>query len=95
MPDLRPGNLTGDVDDFGEFFGSMAHAIEEELDDLLDLDGLPQLPKTATDAEVRARRRFIIAIARGVVRHLVENSDAFVVTQTGSSFEVSIQSEQL
>jgi hypothetical protein len=95
MPDLRPGNLTTVATDYSQFSNSLAQMIEEELDDLLDLDGLPPLPKTSTDTEVRARRRFIIAIARGVVRHLHENPDAFVVTVSGSTHQVTINADQV
>ena len=46
MPDLRPGNLIDpDVEDYDAFDNSLAQAIEDELDDLLGLDGLPLLPK--------------------------------------------------
>lgn len=95
MPDLRPGNLTLAPTDYSQFADSMAEMIEEELDLLLDLDGLPPLPKSSTDREVRDRRRFMIAIARGVVRHLVENNDAFVITHLGDTIHPDINSEQL
>ena len=100
MPDLRPGNLKdSDHEDYGEFEGSLAQTIEEELDQLLELDGLPTLPAPpshdVSDREVRDRRRFIIAIARGVVRHLAENPDAIVVTFDGSDHHVTINADQL
>ncbi|WP_289152817.1 hypothetical protein [uncultured Salipiger sp.] len=95
MPNLRPGNLTDVPADETQFTGSLADTIEQELDALLALDGLPQLPSDPTDSEVRARRRFLIAIARGVVRHLHENPEAFVVTLSGGDHQVAINAEQL
>lgn len=62
MP-LKPGTLN-------DFDHSMAAAIELELEALMRADGAPELNKDASDATVRDRRRFLVAIARGVVRHL-------------------------
>ncbi|WP_116132697.1 hypothetical protein [Tropicimonas sp. IMCC34043] len=95
MAHLRPGNLTITPNDMSQFANSMADLIEEELNALLALDGLPQLPGDANDREVRDRRRFMIAIARGVVRHLAENPDAFVVSYDGTNHHVTINADQL
>lgn len=96
MPDaLLPGNLTATANDFSEFTDSMADMMEQELDDLLALDGLPPLPKNSDDREVRDRRRFMIAIARGVVRHLVERNEAFEIVHDGDTIHPTINSEQL
>jgi hypothetical protein len=62
MP-LKPGTLN-------DFDHSMAADIELELEALMRADGAPALNKDASDATVRDRRRFLVAIARGVVRHL-------------------------
>ena len=62
---IRPGTL----DTFG---GSMAAAIEAELDAMLFSDGQPHLLNDGS-AEVSDRRRLFVAIARGVVRHLSQN----------------------
>ncbi|MCA3624584.1 MAG: hypothetical protein IOC52_10455 [Methylobacterium sp.] len=59
---IKPGTL----DDFS---GSMAKAIEDQLNTMLINDGLPGLPMD-NDAETRDRRRLFVAIARGVVAHL-------------------------
>jgi hypothetical protein len=92
---LRPGDLTTNAVDYTEFADSMAETIESELDRLLGLDGLPALPKTASDREVRDRRRLFIAIARGVVLHLVARSDAIDVTLTnGDIVHPVIRNEQ-
>ena len=48
----------------------MADAIENELNTLMTSDGLPPLNMDASDPTVRDRRRFFVAIARGVVAHL-------------------------
>ena len=73
MPPIKPGNFTIVANDFSEFADSMAERIEVELDTLLALDGLPTLPTNPNDREVRDRRRLFVAIARGVVRHLVDH----------------------
>jgi hypothetical protein len=82
MADLvKPGNLKPPaLEDYGDFANSMAKAIEDELNALLSLDGLPTLPTTPiTDREIRDRRRLFVAIARGVVRHLRDHGAAIDV----------------
>ena len=79
---LKPGHFVprpeGETDfDYSGFADSMAQTMEKELDDLLDMDGLPALKKAKSDAEVRALRALLVAIARGVVIHLRRNADAF------------------
>lgn len=79
---LKPGGL-GDPDFVGtppEFAASMAEAMEQALNDLLVEEGKPELD-TANNAETRDRRTLFLAIARGVVSHLVANHDAFDVTE--------------
>ena len=76
---IRPGDLTPIPIDYSAWTGSMAALIEEELNRLLVLDGLPALPTDASDREVRDRRRLFVAIARAVVRHLKDQSDAIDV----------------
>jgi hypothetical protein len=85
---LKPGHfkakLPGEATfDYAGFADSMAKRIEDELDDLLALDGLHGLKHGPADAEVRDRRRLFVAIARGVVIHLRENQAAFTVPHTG------------
>lgn len=84
---IKPGNLKLPVlEDYGGFANSMAKAIEDELNNLLILDGLPALPTTPiTDREIRDRRRLFVAIARGVVRHLRDHSDAIDVVRADST----------
>jgi hypothetical protein len=69
MP-IRPGRLSTNQVDYSGFADSMAAAIEQELNALLAVDDLPALLMDANHREVRDRRRFFLAIARGVVRHL-------------------------
>lgn len=84
MPPIKPGNFTIVASDYSEFANSMAERIEDELDALLALDGLPTLPTDAGDREVRDRRRLFVAIARGVVRHLVDhNNEIDIVVPDG------------
>jgi hypothetical protein len=68
----------GDLAHLSDFTGSMAAAIEDELNRLLTADGLPALPLDDRP-ETRDRRRLFVAIARGVMRHLVENRDAVTI----------------
>lgn len=78
---IKPGSYKKPaIEDWAGYAGSMAEAIEVELNDLLKLDGLAELPLDTSDNEVRARRRLFVAIARGVVRHLAEHKDALTVT---------------
>jgi hypothetical protein len=74
----------GDLDTVAAFSGSMAAEIEAELNRLLTNDNLPALPLDDS-SETRDRRRLFVAIARGVVRHLVENRSAITVELEGGS----------
>lgn len=77
---LKPGNLTASTNlNDPAFLNSMASEIESELSQLMTNDGLPALSMDASDSSVRDRRRLFVAIARGVVRHLAQNPDAFVL----------------
>ncbi len=87
--ELKPGGL-GDPDFVGtppEFAASMAQAMEQALNDLLVAEGKPALD-TANSAETRDRRTLFVAIARGVVSHLVTNHDAFDVTENDGVTEL-------
>jgi hypothetical protein len=81
MPDsLKPG-LMGSANDAStpvEFANSMAANIEAAFSDLLEDAGLPRLADD-NSKESRDRRRLFVAIAQGVVRHLVEHQDAFTI----------------
>jgi hypothetical protein len=101
VPDrLKPGHFTSrpegtDSYDYSGWIGSMAEEMEAALDDLLDLDGLPGLKHGTSDAEVRDRRRFFVAIARGVVLHLLKNEGAFSVPHTSADpLSVNINTEE-
>lgn len=61
-----------------EFAGSMAEAMEVALNQLLSDTGKPTVPTDDSD-EVRDRRILFVAIARGVIDHLVDNEDAFTI----------------
>jgi hypothetical protein len=54
----------------------MAQAIERALNDLLIGEGRDPL-STANTTATRDRRMLFVAIAQGVVRHLVDNANAF------------------
>jgi hypothetical protein len=59
-----------------EFANSMAQQIEQALNDLLVAEGRNPM-STANSTATRDRRMLFVAIARGVVNHLVDNADAF------------------
>lgn len=83
MAAIKPGNFSANPNDVTDFIGSMAEAMDKELNALLVLDGLKPLSTSNTDREVRARRRMFIAIARGVVGHLAARPEAFGLTLPG------------
>jgi hypothetical protein len=56
----------------------MAEAMEVALNQLLSATGKPTVPTDDSD-EVRDRRILFVAIARGVIDHLVDNEDAFTI----------------
>lgn len=78
---LKRGGL-GDDDDPapvpGEFAGSMAAAMEDALNFFLSGE---QKPTVSVDnsAESRDRRIMFLAIAKGIVDHLVANQDALKI----------------
>ena len=74
--ELRPGNLGVIPNDYSQFINSMASSMEQELNNLMTLDGLPALSMDVNDESIRDRRRLFVAIARGIVKHLAENKDA-------------------
>ncbi|HEY0104922.1 MAG TPA: hypothetical protein VGB91_02475 [Rhizomicrobium sp.] len=78
---LKPGNM--DIDPLhprtDDMSGSIADAMDHEFDRLLRAAQLPGLTFDMTDRAVRDRRRLFVAIARGLVIHLKQNSAAFSV----------------
>jgi hypothetical protein len=54
----------------------MAAAMEAALNNLLASEGNPTVP-VDNSAESRDRRIMFLAIAQGVVNHMVQNQDAF------------------
>ena len=67
-----------------DFALSMASAIENAFLALLKQDKMTGFVTDTNAPEARDRRRLLIAIAQGVVRHLVDNADAFEVKGTDS-----------
>lgn len=61
--------------------GSMAGAIEAALDELLRARGRPSLAASGPEAEYM--RVLLVAVAQGVVNHLVDNPGAFATTSDG------------
>ena len=79
---LRPGGM-GDIN--LEFPNSLAESIEKALNALLLADGFERLPVDNNTEETRHRRRLLVAIAQGVVRHLVDNADAFQIVDAANN----------
>ena len=69
---LVPGTLAAYED-------SMAAEIEKAMNELLIDAGKDPLPDDEDAEQTLERRRFFIAIARGVIRHLDINQKAFVI----------------
>lgn len=68
---LKPGGQAPN------FAGSMAEAMEKALNDLLITEGRLPVPDD-NSTETRDRRVLFLAIAQGIVNHLVTNQDSFV-----------------
>lgn len=72
---------------FPGFANSMAAAMEAALNTLLDQVGRPRVPTDNSD-ETRDRRVMFLAIAQGIVDHLVANEDAFrIVNDDGDTLD--------
>lgn len=84
---LDPGNMldTSGPDQVPtDFESTMASAIENAFWQLLSQDGMNTFETNTNSNAARDRRRLLIAIAQGVVSHLVGNAAAFKVTGTDS-----------
>jgi len=88
---LKPGNLTTSINpNDPAFLNSMASEIENQLNTLMTNDNLPKLSMDPSNRSVRDRRRLFVAIARGVVRHLAKNPDAFVIITNNASITAKV-----
>jgi hypothetical protein len=86
---LRAGGLGNPSPARGKppaFAGSMAEAMENALNELLDEAGMPTFDVDDNSPETRDRRRLFVAIARGIVRHLDDNDAAFVIWSAPDAF---------
>ena len=81
---LKAGGLGDSIPDGGvegipaAFAGSMAKAMEDALNELLNAEGKPTVP-TENTTETRDRRIMFVAIARGIVNHLTAHQTAFTI----------------
>lgn len=78
---LKPGGM-GNASEPAKpsaFAGSMAEAIENALNTLLSNDGMKTFPVDTNSPEARDRRRLLVAIAQGVVRHLKDHAKALEI----------------
>ena len=87
--ELNPGNMRAGPG-LGhqipsDFESTMASAIENAFLQLLQQDSMKGFAVDTNSRDARDRRRLMIAIAQGVVRHLVDNVGAFQVTGTDSA----------
>jgi hypothetical protein len=77
------------------FANSMARAMEIALNNLLASEGRPAVPED-NSTETRGRRLMFLAIAQGVVNHLVDNDAAFRVKDSSNNptnFQIEIVKE--
>ena len=95
MADLKPGGM-GQAVGVGvppEFVGSMAQAMEDAYRQLLVDDGKDTFTVTDNTEQDRDRRRLFVALAQGVVGHLVANPDAFRVVTDGVNWSIDIRQQ--
>jgi hypothetical protein len=91
MGKLRAGEMGKSVDEGGgtgmpsAFANSLASLIESELNSILGGEGRDTFGPDDNSSDARDRRMLFVAIAQGVVRHLVANPEAFrlVLTKDG------------
>ena len=97
MPDqIRPGNMgkASERQDAKpkDFANSMADAMDTAFRNLLLAESMNGFDLDTNSQEARDRRRFFVAIAQGVVRHLKDHGNALlVVTNTGVPTGEAIQ----
>ncbi len=81
---LKPGGMGQAGSDLSavpsDFAGSMAEAIEDAFDQLLAADKMKTFARQTNSNDARDRRRLLVAIAQGVVRHLVDHPGALQVS---------------
>jgi hypothetical protein len=85
MPDaLKPGGMGAVGSDLNamptDFAGSMAAEIEDALHRLLGDDGIHAFDQDTNSSDARDRRRLLVAIAQGVVGHIVRHVGAIQVS---------------
>ena len=71
-----------------EFAESLAAEIEAILSDLLVADGLRPLPDD-NSKESRDRRRLLVAIARGLVKHLDQRRNSITISHPDTAVTTS------
>jgi hypothetical protein len=89
----------GDKSEIGmpqAFQGSMAAAMEQAFNNLLQAEGMKTFDVNTNSTEARDRRRLFVAIAQGIVRHLKDNAKALEIFEsqnhpTGES--ISLQTD--
>jgi hypothetical protein len=105
MGKLRPGMMGlsigngGGTGIPGDFDNSLASQIENELNSILGGEGRDTFDTNDNSSDARDRRMLFVAIARGVVAHLVANPDAFKLNLTkdgdGKVTNVTLTIEQV
>lgn len=93
---IVPGAM-GDPSESGmpaEFSNSMAAAIEAAFNSILAAEGKPTFDPDDNSRQARDRRMLFVAIAQGIMNHLVANQSAFQIWDgglpTGESIEIQI-----
>lgn len=93
---LKPGNIgpaTDPTQKPAAFKGSMAEAMEDELNLLLGALGRPQFATGDNSTQARDRRMVLVAIARGVVTHLSAHQAAFEVKPATANEHIDIATD--
>jgi hypothetical protein len=95
---VKPGDM-GDKGDQGVpqvFRGSMAAAMEQAFNNLLQAEGMKTFDVNTNSREARDRRRLFVAIAQGIVRHLKDNAMALKILDSQNNptgEQISIQTD--
>jgi len=74
-----------------EFANSMAAAIEAAFQSILESEDKPSFETDDNSRQARDRRMLFVAIAQGIVNHLVANQAAFQIWEAGYLTDASIE----
>lgn len=97
MPDqLKAGGMghPSEAGKPGDFANSLAEAIEDAFNTILNGEGKPTFDVNDNSRATRDRRMLFVAIAQGVVNHLYAHQAAWEIwdggTQTSAAIEIQV-----